>query len=159
MARNCPFSDFTGPVFDQEIAMRLYPGLSSLTLGVSNVDRATLFYERLGWRRARTASSRSESIFELNNLLLRLAPSDALALDLGATDAHVYAVHGQHYGDRDAISRAMEQAEHAGARLLEARARANGASGAFADPDGHVWELVFDPARIPGPDGSVRLIE
>jgi predicted lactoylglutathione lyase len=60
----------------------------------------------------------------------------------------------------------MEQAGQAGARLLgaqarllDARARLSGASGAFADPDGHVWEMVFDPARIPGPDGSVRLVE
>ncbi len=139
--------------------MRLYPGLSCLTLGVSSVDRATLFYERLGWRRARSASTRSETIFELNNLLLRFTPSDALALDVGAADPHVYAVHSQHYGDRNAISLALEQAEQAGARILIARSGVNGAAGAFADPDGHVWEMVFDPARIPGPDGSVRLTE
>jgi catechol 2,3-dioxygenase-like lactoylglutathione lyase family enzyme len=139
--------------------MRLFPGLSVLTLGVSSVDRATLFYERLGWRRARTASTRAETIFELNNLLLRLTPSDALARDVGAAGPHVHAVHGQHYGDRNAISLALEQAELAGARILSARARLNGAAGAFADPDGHVWEMVFDPARIPGPDGSVRLTE
>ena len=29
----------------------------------------------------------------------------------------------------------------------------------LADPDGHVWELVYDPARLPGPDGSVRLVD
>ncbi|MDB5542935.1 MAG: putative Glyoxalase/bleomycin resistance protein/dioxygenase [Hyphomicrobiales bacterium] len=139
--------------------MRLYPGLSCLTLGVSNVDRATLFYERLGWRRARIASTRAESFFELNNLLLRLTPSDALAQDVGAAEPHVHAVHSQHYGDRNAISLVMEQAGQAGARLLGAQARLSGASGAFADPDGHVWEMVFDPARIPGPDGSVRLVE
>jgi catechol 2,3-dioxygenase-like lactoylglutathione lyase family enzyme len=139
--------------------MRLYPGLSCLTLGVSSVDRATLFYERLGWRRARMASNRSETIFELNNLLLRLTPSDALALDVGAADPHVYAVHSQHYGDRKAIGLVLEQAEQAGARLLAARSRGSGATAAFADPDGHVWEMVFDPARIPGPDGSVRLAE
>jgi catechol 2,3-dioxygenase-like lactoylglutathione lyase family enzyme len=141
--------------------MRLFPGLSVLTLGVSSVDRATLFYERLGWRRARDASSRAETLFELNNLLLRLAPSDALAADLGAPDGHVYAVHGQHYGDEQAIRDALEQAERAGARLFDGvRARSgSGASAAFCDPDGHVWELVYDPRRLPAADGSVRLSE
>ncbi len=140
--------------------MRLFPGLSVLTLGVSNVDRATLFYERLGWRRAKVASTRTQTIFELNNLLLRLAPSDALARDLGFAGGEIHVVHGQHYGDGEAISRAMDQADHAGARILSGRLfGGEGVSGAFADPDGHVWELVFDPARIPGPDGSVRLTD
>jgi hypothetical protein len=139
--------------------MRLYPGLSCLTLGVSSVDRATLFYQRLGWRRARKASTRSETFFELNNLLLRLMPSDALASDVGAAEPHVHAVHAQHYGDRNAVGLVLEQAEQAGARILSARTRLNGAACAFADPDGHIWEIIFDPARIPGPDGSVRLIE
>ena len=37
--------------------MRLFTGLSVLTLGVASVDRSTRFYERLGWRRTRGASS------------------------------------------------------------------------------------------------------
>jgi len=140
--------------------MRLFPGLSVLTLGVSSVDRATLFYERLGWRRARAASTRAQTVFELNNMLLRLAPSDALATDLGAPEAHIYAVHGQHYGDAASIHEAMDQAGRAGARLLRSAHTAGpGARAAFADPDGHVWELVYDPARLPGPDGSVRLVD
>lgn len=139
--------------------MRLFPGLSVLTLGVSSVDRATLFYERLGWRRARAASTRAQTIFELNNMLLRLAPSDALAIDLGAPEAHIYAVHSQHYGDAPSIHEAIDQAGRAGARLLSAHRTGPGARAAFADPDGHVWELVYDPARLPGPDGSVRLVD
>jgi catechol 2,3-dioxygenase-like lactoylglutathione lyase family enzyme len=140
-----------------EIAMRLFPGLSVLTLGVSSVDRATRFYERLGWRRSR-ASTRAESVFELNNLLLRLAPGDALARDLGARDEGSFAVHGQHYGDAGSVSRAMELAVDAGAQVLSGRLLGkNGFTGAFADPDGHVWELAFDPALTPGPDGSIRL--
>lgn len=137
--------------------MRLYPGLSVLTLGVTHVGRATLFYERLGWRRSRAAGAPGESLFELNNLLLRLAPSDALARDLGSMEENLHAVHGQHYGDAASVRRAMEQALDAGARALPARhAGQRRFRSAFADPDGHVWELGFDPELIPGPDGAVR---
>lgn len=139
--------------------MRLFPGLSVLTLGVGSVDRAALFYERLGWKRARAASTRAEAIFELNNLMLRLAPSDALARDVGLEAENAFAIHGQHYGDAETISRAMDQADHAGARILSGRLMGAGRSGAFVDPDGHIWEMIYDPARIPGPDGSIRLAE
>jgi predicted lactoylglutathione lyase len=145
-----------GLVFHREIAMRLFPGISFLTLGVSNVDRATLFYERLGWRRSRAASSRAETVFELNNLLLRLSPSDALALDAGAPESSLMATYAQYYGDVESVARTLEIAGSAGAKLLRERRQGNGACAAFADPDGHVWNLVHDPRMIPSADGAVR---
>lgn len=137
--------------------MRLFPGISVLTLGVGSVDRASLFYERLGWRRVLAASTRAQAFFELNNLLLRLAPSDALAADIGATEPHVYTILGQNYGDADAIGRTLQIADYAGARVLRGVSpRGAGADAAFADPDGHVWSLTFDPLMIPAADGAVR---
>ena len=137
--------------------MRLFPGLSVLTLGVASVDRASLFYERLGWRRSHGASTRAETIFELNNLLLRLTPSDALAADLGASESDVYTAFSQHYGDAEAISRTLETADLAGARVLSGvRAHGRGAHAVFADPDGNIWTLAFDPRMIPSADGGVR---
>jgi predicted lactoylglutathione lyase len=134
--------------------MRLFPGLSSLTLGVKSVERASIFYEMLGWKKS-AQSSRAIAAFELNNLILFLRPSDTL--DAGC-------IYGQHYGNAEAIEAAMEQAQAAGASIKNVglekfgrRGSGGGARGTFADPDGHVWDLVFDPRIIPAPDGSIQL--
>jgi len=133
--------------------MRLFPGLSVLTLGVGNVARATAFYERLGWRVSKAASTRAQTVFELNNLLLRIAPSDAVARDLAAPERRPMTTYAQHYGDPASVARALETAQSAGAEIL---AHGGDARAAFADPDGHVWELVYDSRMIPAADGTVR---
>jgi catechol 2,3-dioxygenase-like lactoylglutathione lyase family enzyme len=138
--------------------MRLYPGLSAVTLGVRSVERATVFYEMLGWRRVRTGA-RATALFQLNNIVLRLAPSDALARDLGAPAMTPLCAHSQHYRDRASVLRALETAERAGAGALRIRAvgrgETQGLAAAFMDPDGHVWDIVHDPRLAPTLDGGV----
>ena len=34
-----------------------------------------------------------------------------------------------------------------------------GYSGYFRDPDGHPWEVVYNPYMLPGPDGAVMLAD
>jgi uncharacterized protein len=53
----------------------------------------------------------------------------------------------------------MARAEAAGARILKPAAKTfwDGYDGYFADPDGHVWELAFNPFWILEEDGRVTL--
>ncbi len=148
--------------------MRVFPGLSSMTLGVRSVEHAAVFYEKLGWKRS-DHSSRAVAVFELNNLLLFLRPADALARDLRASalaGLRGFCAHTQNYGNGPAVHAVLEQARTAGAQILRdatietfGRRTANGTGlrGAFADPDGHVWDIVHDPRLIPAPDGSLEL--
>jgi uncharacterized glyoxalase superfamily protein PhnB len=50
--------------------------------------------------------------------------------------------------DVDAV---MQRAEDAGATIVKAASRTfyGGYAGYFADPDGHLWEIVFNPALLP----------
>ena len=45
--------------------MKFYAGITLVTLGVDNVERASAFYEALGWRRSKRASQPSITFFKL----------------------------------------------------------------------------------------------
>ena len=53
----------------------------------------------------------------------------------------------------------LARAVQGGATLVRPAARADwgGYSGAFADPDGYVWEVAHNPVWTLTEDGSVRL--
>ncbi|MDB5508385.1 MAG: Glyoxalase/bleomycin resistance protein/dioxygenase [Hyphomicrobiales bacterium] len=141
--------------------MRVFPGISCITLAVRDVERATIFYEMLGWRVSRRASGPGESYFQLNNIVLALRHADSLTPVSG--DQHPGApaailLH-QHYGSERAVAKALDVAARAGASGLFGPDKfADGRSVCgFSDPDGHRWHIAFDPARPPSPDGSLSL--
>ena len=142
--------------------MRLFPGLSSLTLGVSSLPEATAFYEKLGWKHLADESTSATSVFVLNNMLLILRDDGLMRRDLNAGDLRdPLAACGQNYGDPPSVSEALERARDAGATILREAGpetfakRTAGTRGVFSDPDGHVWDIVYDPRRMPAADGSV----
>ena len=154
--------------------MRLYPAISIVTLGVLNIERATRFYEALGWRRSAGASTEAISFFSLNNLVLALFGENALVKDSGLVPQQQEQralqpdaikppriVLAQNYPSETAVRQAMDEAVNAGGRQLVAPETTfwGGYHGVFADPDGHVWELAFNPFFPLAPDGSVDLPE
>lgn len=126
--------------------------LSFLTLGVTDLARARRFYtERLGW----TESDKSQegvAFFRLNGFMLALFPAAALARDAGL-DA------GQLAGGHAPIALAYNVTERAGVDALLAELACHGVTitkpaqdafwggrhGYFADPDGYLWEVAWNP--------------
>lgn len=55
---------------------------------------------------------------------------------------------------RDEVNRVMDEAAAAGARRVKAAAATawGGYSGYFADPDGHLWEVAWNPHFWVGPE-------
>lgn len=144
--------------------MRLYPGVSIVTLGVSDLGRAQRFYEQLRWRRSRAASTDRISFFALNSLVLALFDRMALAEDAGVADGEAAVVFSgvtlaQNYGSKAAVRMAMDEALAAGARGLKAPQDTawGGYHATFADPDGHVWELAYNPFVELAADGTILL--
>ncbi len=127
----------------------MQPRISLITLGVADVVRARAFYERLGWQAA-ASSQESIAFFQLNGLALALFGRDALAEDAhagpamtgfsGVTIAH-------NLGSEAEVDAALAEAVAAGALLLKPAQKVfwGGYSGYFADPDGHAWEVAFNP--------------
>lgn len=123
--------------------------MSLITLGVADVAAATEFYERFGLRKS-SASQESVSFFQLGPTVLGLFGREALKEDGNA--APVWTGNGgvtlaQTLGSEAEVDRMMTHAANIGATILKPAQRAfwGGYHGYFADPDGHVWEIAYNP--------------
>jgi catechol 2,3-dioxygenase-like lactoylglutathione lyase family enzyme len=125
------------------------PRISLITLGVADLGRARAFYEALGWR-ASSASTADVAFFQGNGLALALYGRAALAADAAVPDRPTgfsgvtLAHNARSKAEADAI---FTEALAAGATSLKRPHETfwGGYSGYFADPDGHLWEVAWNP--------------
>ena len=132
-----------------------------MTLGVADLERSRRFYEDgLGWRRG---NAHAEVVFfQLGGAILGLFSRDALAADARLPAAGsgfggiTLAYNARTRAEVDAV---LAEAQAAGARILKPAEDAfwGGYSGYFADPDGHPWEVAWNPEWTIAEDGSVSL--
>lgn len=126
--------------------------VSVVTLGVSDLARARRFYEALGWAGA-VQPDAEVCFFQVGGMVLSLwtalgggdgVPGVELAVNLAGP------------ADVDAV---MAEARAAGAREVRPAGPTDwgGYAGAFADPDGHVWEIAHNPFWTLHRDGRVTL--
>lgn len=130
--------------------------ITVLTLGVDDLDRAVTFY-RDGLELATAGIIGQEfehgavAFFDLQTgIRLALWPRTSIAHDTGlalgppgATDLTI----GHNVASRAEVDLVMEQASRAGATIVKAAADTfwGGYAGYFQDPDGHLWEIVWNP--------------
>ncbi len=120
------------------------------------------FYERLGLV-ASSASNQDVVFFNANGIVLALFGHDALAEDAGVAAGPVPEFRGVgvawNAGSEDEVDRIMTQAIAAGAAIKKKAGKAfwGGYSGYFADPEGHLWEVAFNPHMPIDADGHVQL--
>jgi hypothetical protein len=134
--------------------------LSLVTLGVADLDRARRFYEALGWRRS---NDHAEVVFfQAGGMVLALWSRASLAEDAGVPAAGsgfrgiALAYNTRNRAEVDAV---LAEAKAAGAEILKPAEDAfwGGYTGYFADPDGHLWEVAWNPDWTITEDGSTRL--
>jgi catechol 2,3-dioxygenase-like lactoylglutathione lyase family enzyme len=130
----------------------LEPRISFITLGVMDLARATRFYAE-GLRLPRLKSPPTASFFELGTTWLALYPRDLLAADAGLpAEGSGFPRFALAHNVRSAAEadRLLEEAVAAGGRIVKPAARSDwgGYSGYFADPDGFLWEVAWNP-RFP----------
>lgn len=133
------------------------PRVSVLTLAVRDLDRALTFYrDGLGLKTEGIVGTEFErgavAFFPLNDhLILALWPHTSLAHEARvAVTAHVTGAVaiGHNVASSDEVDRVMAEAKAAGAVVTDpARSRFwGGYGGHFTDPDGHLWEVAWNPA-------------
>ena len=125
------------------------PRISFVTLGVADLARATHFY-RAVLRLPQRPSSPAISFFELGPTWLALYPRDLLAADAGvpAEGSGFPGFALAHNVRSEAeVERLLAEVVAGGGRLVKPAGRADwgGYSGYFADPDGFLWEVVWNP--------------
>jgi catechol 2,3-dioxygenase-like lactoylglutathione lyase family enzyme len=125
------------------------PRISLITLGTHDLARAVQFYED-GLGLPRFPMEGDVAFFTLDGSWLGLYGWEALAADAGvpADGQGFRGVALAHNVDsRDEVDRLLERAVDAGATLVRPAGDTDwgGYSGYFADPDGHLWELAWNP--------------
>ena len=125
------------------------PGLSLVTLGVSDMARARRFYEALGYK-ASSQSQDSVTFFDAGGVVLGLFGRAALAEDAKVADSapgFAGVSLARNVRSEAEVDHALSGAVAAGAKLLKPGQKVfwGGYSGYFADPDGHLWEVAFNP--------------
>ena len=136
--------------------------ISLITLGVTDVARATAFYESLGWTRS-AHSGDGVSFFATADSVLALYAAADLARDLGGADPALPAFRGVmlaiNVESEAEVDRVVDESKAAGATVPKPPEKTfwGGYAGFFADPDGHVWEVAHNPFFELAEDGSLRI--
>ncbi|MGA4726196.1 VOC family protein [Micromonospora taraxaci] len=134
--------------------------ISLVTLGVADVARAKAFYEQLGWR----GQELEETVFiQAGGLAVVLWGRDKLADDAGIADPGTDGFGGmalaQNVRSREEVDEVIETATKAGATVTKSARETfyGGYAGYFADPDGHVWEIAWNPGFALADDGTLTV--
>jgi catechol 2,3-dioxygenase-like lactoylglutathione lyase family enzyme len=134
--------------------------ISLITLGVADVARSRAFYEGLGWQ----GQEAEETVFfQVGGMALVLWHQDKLADDAGVRRMQGGGFRGvglaQNVRSRAEVDAVIAAAEAAGAQVTRRPAETfyGGYAGYFADPDGHAWEIAYNPGFSLGEDGSLTL--
>lgn len=138
------------------------PRINLVTLGVTDMARSRAFYEKLGFV-ASPASNTDVTFFEANGIVFGLFGHDALAEDAHVTATAVPAFHGVSLAwnaeSEARVDAIMDHALACGAKLSKPAQKVfwGGYSGYFADPDGHLWKVAYNPFFPLDEDGRIRL--
>jgi predicted lactoylglutathione lyase len=135
--------------------------ISLVTLGVGDLARARAFYAALGW----VGQEVEETVFvQAGPMALVLWDRGKLAADCGVRDTGsgfdglVLAHNVRSTAEVDEI---VAKARDAGATVTRAPGPTfyGGYAGVFLDPDGHAWEIAFNPGFTLTDDGALVLPE
>lgn len=134
----------------------MQPRITVITLGVDDLEQALHFYrDGLGFPSEGIVGQEIEhgavAFIDLQpGLRLALWPRASIAHDAGLQPGPASATEctlGHNVGSRQAVDAVMAKAAAAGARIVKPAADTawGGYAGYFQDPDGHLWEAVWNP--------------
>ena len=140
------------------------PALTVITLGVSNMGASIRFYEALGFERRMKATGEEVAFFAAGGIVIGLWSWDLLAADAGLPgsprpDVFWGSTLAWNCATSEDVDAAFAHALKVGGKSLVKPEKTfyGGYRGYFADPEGHVWEVVQTPGIEVMADGRVTL--
>lgn len=136
------------------------PRITVITLGVDDLERALAFYrDGLGLPTEGIVGAEFEhgavAFFDLQpDLKLAIWPRRDIAHETGLAEtprSPTELTIGHNVRSRADVDAVMREARDAGATIVKAAADTfwGGYAGYFHDPDGHLWEVVWNPQLLP----------
>ncbi len=125
--------------------------ISLVTFGVNDLSREKAFYEALGWKLAQQPDD-EVCFFQAGGIVFGLWTALGGHGAPGVEIAH-------NVRTADEVARVLNAAEAAGGTIRRTATRMDwgGTSGAFADPEGYVWEVAHNPQWTITEDGQTRI--
>ena len=123
--------------------------ISFITLGVADLARSRAFYAALGWRES-SGSQAEVAFFDAGGVVFALFGRAALAEDAGMSAAGSgfpgFAL-AHNVASEEAVDRLLAEAAALGATIVQPAGKVfwGGYRGYFADPDGFLWEVCWNP--------------
>jgi catechol 2,3-dioxygenase-like lactoylglutathione lyase family enzyme len=139
------------------------PRVSLITLGVDDLDRAQRFYEALGWKRSKASVAGEVAFYQAGGLALGLWSWRSLAEDARVASAGegfrrvALAYNVRTKAEVDEVVAAAAAAGAVVTKSPEDSPYFTGRTAYFSDPDGHLWEVAWNPAFALAEDGSLTL--
>jgi len=132
------------------------PQVSIITLAVGNLEKSVRFYrDGLGWKTRGIVGADYEhgaaAFFDLQpGLCLALWPRDSLAHQAGIElqpPAMTEFMLSHCVEDKSGVDQVLHEASHAGGQIVKTAhdTLLGGYAGIFKDPDGHLWEVAWNP--------------
>lgn len=136
------------------------PRITVITLGVDDLERSVAFYrDGLGLSTEGIIGKEFEhgavAFFDLQNgVKLAVWPRSSMAADTGIAlraGSSLEFTLGHNVRSKGEVDAVMLQASGAGASVVKAAGDTfyGGYAGYFMDPDGHLWEVVYNPQMLP----------
>ncbi len=137
----------------------MQPRINVVTLGVRDFQRSLAFYrDGLGW----TAQVQDDiAIFPLNGIVFALYPWDKLAEDatVPAQGSGFSGITLAYLGrDENEVDAVLDTVRKLGAKITKPAQKVfwGEYSGYFANPDGYLWEVAYNPVWTLDEQGNVR---
>lgn len=139
------------------------PRISVITIGVADLEKSVAFYrDGLGLPTegivGREFAHGAVAFFELSGgLRLGLWAQDDIVHDTGLPKTAISSTSftiGHNVTRREEVDEVIAQARRAGADIVKPATDTfyGGYAGYFRDPNGHLWEVVWNPAALPADD-------
>jgi uncharacterized protein len=137
------------------------PRISLVTLGVLDLDRAVRFYEGMGLKR-NSKITEGVAFFQMGGVILALWLREELAKDAGVEDSKPgFSGVALAYNTRSEaeVDEVLAAAERAGGRIVKPGQRVfwGGFTGYFADTEGNLWEVAYNPGFPIDEEGNISL--
>lgn len=142
------------------------PHVSIITLAVGNLEKSVRFYrDGLGWKTRGIVGADlnhgAAAFFDLQSgLCLALWPRESLAHEAGIdvqAPAMTEFMLSHRVTEKSQVEEALQRAAQAGGQIVKPAhdTLLGGHAGIFKDPDGHLWEIAWNPepatASTPNP--------